>query len=112
MRTLIRCHFSPVETTAQRYVISGSGDGNIVIWDILNAEVAAEMAWHRECVRDVAWHPRRPLIASSSWDHSVGLWTYREEENAPLGGRLLGDNTAAATAANDATERRRNETDS
>eukprot|EP00639_Heterosigma_akashiwo_P017151 CAMPEP_0206394192 /NCGR_PEP_ID=MMETSP0294-20121207/21213_1 /ASSEMBLY_ACC=CAM_ASM_000327 /TAXON_ID=39354 /ORGANISM="Heterosigma akashiwo, Strain CCMP2393" /LENGTH=612 /DNA_ID=CAMNT_0053848025 /DNA_START=1 /DNA_END=1840 /DNA_ORIENTATION=+ len=89
MRTLIRCHFSPVETTAQRYVISGSGDGNIVIWDILNAEVAAEMAWHRECVRDVAWHPHRPLIASSSWDHSVGLWTYREEENAPLAAGYL-----------------------
>ena len=29
MRTLIRCHFSPAETTGSRYIYSGSTDGRI-----------------------------------------------------------------------------------
>lgn len=29
LRTLIRCHFSPIATTDQRYVYSGSSDGRI-----------------------------------------------------------------------------------
>ena len=33
-KTLIRCHFSPKETTEQQYVYSGSADGKIYIWQI------------------------------------------------------------------------------
>lgn len=29
LRTLIRCRFSPEETTGQRYIYSGSSDGDI-----------------------------------------------------------------------------------
>jgi hypothetical protein len=29
LRTLIRCHFSPVETTGAQYLYSGSTDGKI-----------------------------------------------------------------------------------
>lgn len=29
LRTLIRCHFSPAETTGQQYIYSGSSDGKI-----------------------------------------------------------------------------------
>jgi DDB1- and CUL4-associated factor 11 len=35
LQTLIRCHFSPLETTGQRYLYSGSGDGSVYIFDIL-----------------------------------------------------------------------------
>jgi DDB1- and CUL4-associated factor 11 len=29
LRTLIRCHFSPIESTGQQYIYSGSADGRI-----------------------------------------------------------------------------------
>lgn len=29
LRTLIRCHFSPMETTGSNYVYTGSSDGKI-----------------------------------------------------------------------------------
>lgn len=29
LRTLIRCHFSPAETTGQQYIYSGASDGRI-----------------------------------------------------------------------------------
>ncbi|KAK4055503.1 secretory subunit [Microbotryomycetes sp. JL201] len=34
LRTLIRCHFSPVSATNQQYVYSGSADGRIHIWSL------------------------------------------------------------------------------
>ncbi|CDU23320.1 uncharacterized protein SPSC_01949 [Sporisorium scitamineum] len=34
LKTLIRCHFSPAETTGQRYIYSGSADGKIHIWNL------------------------------------------------------------------------------
>ncbi|KDN37935.1 WD40 repeat-like protein [Tilletiaria anomala UBC 951] len=33
-RTLIRCNFSPIATTGQQYVYSGSADGRIHIWSL------------------------------------------------------------------------------
>jgi hypothetical protein len=32
LRTLIRCHFSPVETTGQQYIYSGGADGRIHVY--------------------------------------------------------------------------------
>ncbi|WVQ72216.1 hypothetical protein IAR50_001763 [Cryptococcus sp. DSM 104548] len=34
LRTLIRCHFSPVESTGQSYIYSGSSDGMVHIWSL------------------------------------------------------------------------------
>jgi len=38
--TLIRCQFSPLETTGQRYVYTGSSDGRIHIYDLVTGETA------------------------------------------------------------------------
>ncbi|ORY23259.1 WD40-repeat-containing domain protein [Naematelia encephala] len=34
LRTLIRCHFSPKESTGQSYIYSGSADGMIHVWSL------------------------------------------------------------------------------
>ncbi|WVQ82798.1 hypothetical protein IAT38_004930 [Cryptococcus sp. DSM 104549] len=34
LRTLIRCHFSPLESTGQSYIYSGSADGMVHIWSL------------------------------------------------------------------------------
>lgn len=36
LRTLIRCHFSPAETTGQQYIYSGSADGRIHVRPFFN----------------------------------------------------------------------------
>lgn len=40
LSTLIRCQFSPIETTGQRYVYTGSSDGRIHIFDLLTGDTA------------------------------------------------------------------------
>ncbi|CAL8135582.1 unnamed protein product [Orchesella dallaii] len=75
LNTLIRCHFSPSYSTGQQYIYTGCAAGRIVIYDVLTGKIVKTLKGHRECVRDVSWHPYRPEIVSSSWDNSIGLWT-------------------------------------
>ncbi|CAN0522947.1 unnamed protein product, partial [Laminaria digitata] len=56
--------------------MSGSSDGSVCIWDVITGELVQSLSWHRGNTRDVSWHPYLPLIASASWDASVGLWGY------------------------------------
>ncbi|KAK4194306.1 WD40-repeat-containing domain protein [Triangularia verruculosa] len=92
-RTLIRCHFSPPNSTDSRYVYSGSADGHVYVWnldatlakriDVQSATEAAtggtgryrtrryrlhsfENEWST-IVRDVGWHPNAPVLVASSW---------------------------------------------
>ncbi|EAU92285.2 WD-repeat-containing protein [Coprinopsis cinerea okayama7 len=93
LRTLIRCHFSPAETTGQQYIYSGSSDGRVHIWSLDGRVVQIldrsktlppsfspsepeprELPRHGPrltCVRDVSWHSQEPVLMSAAWDHRV-----------------------------------------
>jgi DDB1- and CUL4-associated factor 11 len=85
--TLIRARFSPAATTGRRFIVSGSEDGWIYVYDLLTGRVRHAIGGHDDVVRDVAWHPHLPMILSASWDGSIGC-----SEPAPAG-------TPRATAA-------------
>lgn len=80
LQTLIRCHFSPEATTGQSYIYTGCAQGRVVIYDILTGKIVTTLRGHKGCVRDVAWHPYRNEIMSSSWDGTVGKWTFNKTE--------------------------------
>ena len=108
LQTLIRCYFSPAGSTGQRYIYSGSRDGDVVVWDAATGEVAARLGGedgslpscgHSDTVRDCSWHPTEPQMATVSWDGSVRLWGLPKERgwvNVPKG------EAAAGQAAPDA----------
>ncbi|XP_025835140.1 DDB1- and CUL4-associated factor 11 isoform X2 [Agrilus planipennis] len=77
IKTLVRCRFSPMSTTGQRYIYTGCGGGRVVVYDALTGKIKRDLSGHNACVRDVSWHPYRNEILSSSWDGMVGLWTYK-----------------------------------
>ncbi|KAI4469449.1 ddb1- and cul4-associated factor 11 [Holotrichia oblita] len=79
-RTLIRCRFSPVETTGQRYIYTGCGVGRLLIYDALTGKIVRELRKHSSCVRDVSWHPYNNEILTSSWDKTIGCWYYSHSE--------------------------------
>ncbi|KAL9084705.1 MAG: hypothetical protein Q9165_007953 [Trypethelium subeluteriae] len=96
LKTLIRCHFSPPNSTDSRYVYTGSSDGSVYVYNldatlagkigVLDAtrntrsrDEAAEDTYGYEffggggghwstCVRDASWHPSAPIIAATSWN--------------------------------------------
>ncbi|KAF8899131.1 WD40-repeat-containing domain protein [Infundibulicybe gibba] len=89
LRTLIRCHFSPAETTGGQYLYSGSADGKIHVWSLdgrivqildraktlpMSADPSGpEPEYTRNmrsnvCVRDVSWHSQEPVIMSAGWE--------------------------------------------
>jgi WD repeat-containing protein 23 len=74
---LIRCYFSPPETTGQRYVYTGSKDGKVCIYDLLTGKEAMilESKHAGETARDVSWHPSYPVIASTSFEGEINTWT-------------------------------------
>eukprot|EP01100_Stratorugosa_tubuloviscum_P003860 TRINITY_DN193_c0_g1_i1.p1 TRINITY_DN193_c0_g1~~TRINITY_DN193_c0_g1_i1.p1 ORF type:complete len:479 (+),score=186.60 TRINITY_DN193_c0_g1_i1:10-1446(+) len=77
LQTLIRCDFSPLETTGQRYAYTGSYDGQVIVYDLLNGQIVSKLSGHSKLVRDASWHPHLPLIVSSSWDARHGCWFYK-----------------------------------
>ncbi|CDW77069.1 wd repeat protein [Stylonychia lemnae] len=83
-RTLIRCNFSPMQTTGQRYVYTGSSNGKVHIYDLLTGDqavVCQNGQSGNQSVRDVSWHPHYPIIASTCFSGKVNLWT---PQNAKL----------------------------
>ncbi|XP_971729.2 DDB1- and CUL4-associated factor 11 [Tribolium castaneum] len=80
IKTLVRCRFSPVETTGQRFIYTGSGTGDLIIYDSLTGKIEEFVHGHKACVRDVAWHPYRNEILTSAWDGRVGRWTYVDKD--------------------------------
>jgi len=77
-QTLIRSYFSPCETTGQKYIYAGSHDGILYIYDVLTGEIVKQLKGHQSTIRDSSWHPFEPLLATTSWDGSVKLWTPEE----------------------------------
>ncbi|KAH8099280.1 WD40 repeat-like protein [Cristinia sonorae] len=88
LRTLIRCHFSPAETTGGQYIYSGSADGRIHVWSldgrvvqVLDRSETQPMSMdpsgpdsapvgrnqRKVCVRDVSWHSQQPILMSAGW---------------------------------------------
>jgi WD40 repeat protein len=80
IQTLIRCRFSPLESTGQQYIYSGSFDGAVYIYDVLTGELKLRLRGHHATVRDVHWHPYEPLLLSTSWDGSVKIWQWSDDE--------------------------------
>ncbi len=57
-----------------RWLVSTHGDGSILIWDVVNRELAANLREHSGAVRSIAFSSDGKRLATASDDHSVMLW--------------------------------------
>lgn len=51
----------------------------ILVYDILTGKMVQTIEGHKDIVRDVAWHPKRNEILTSSWDYSVNINTFQDK---------------------------------
>lgn len=56
------------------YVIGGSEDGNIFIWDLLENTVLAKLENHQKSITSVQYNPARQEFISGSLDGKIGVW--------------------------------------
>ncbi|XP_039810063.1 LEC14B protein-like isoform X2 [Panicum virgatum] len=83
LRTLIRCYFSPMHSTGQRYIYTGSSDQCVYIYDVATGKVVEKLRWHGSIIRDCSWHPYLPTLVSSSWDGYLVRWEATEDGRDP-----------------------------
>jgi WD repeat-containing protein 23 len=73
--TLIRCYFSPLHTTAQKYVYTGSADGRVYVYDVVTGNLVEIFAMKPNgLTRDVRWHPFEPMIVSPDFYGKLCVW--------------------------------------
>ena len=82
LHTLIRAYFSPLSTTGCSYIVTGSADSRVVVYDVLTGAVVSSMKGHRGPVRDVSWHPSAPVIASTGFEGAIRTWSYSGSNGA------------------------------
>jgi len=56
------------------YIMTGSDDSRIFIWDKKTSQIVNVLEGHRSIVNCVVSHPFQPLIASSGIDHTIKFW--------------------------------------
>jgi len=61
--------------TESEYVITGSEDGLIFIWEAETGEILNILQGDKELVHSVQGHPQTVMLASSGYDGTVKLWT-------------------------------------
>lgn len=68
------CVFASFSLTSGKYIISGSADNNVYLWDLNSRLLLQKLQGHKKVVVAVSSHPYSDIIASGSLDKTVRLW--------------------------------------
>ncbi|RMX68220.1 hypothetical protein KXD40_005497 [Peronospora effusa] len=74
IETLIRCYFSPLHSTAQKYIYTGSANDHI---DLVKAFTMKPSG----LTRDVRWHPFEPTIIPPDFKGKLCVRQRQNEED-------------------------------
>jgi len=58
-----------------RWLVSGSEDAGVYVYDVLNGAVVAHLTGHRGCTTAVQYHPTLAAMISAATDGTLRLWT-------------------------------------
>lgn len=76
-----------IRSIAFRYSSSSSSLSHSsfsAVYDVLTGKIVYSVRGHKDIVRDVAWHPSRNEILTSSWDYNVNLNFRGQKKKLPL----------------------------
>jgi mitogen-activated protein kinase organizer 1 len=55
-------------------VLSGSEDGSVVVWDLMDAKVLARLKHHTKPTCAIAYHPKETMMVTASYDGTAVVW--------------------------------------
>ncbi|KAJ4814114.1 WD-repeat protein [Rhynchospora pubera] len=61
-------------TNTDAHVVSGSEDGFIYFWDLVDASIVSSFRAHSSVVTSVSYHPKDVCILTSSVDGTIKVW--------------------------------------
>ncbi|XP_015768458.1 PREDICTED: WD repeat-containing protein 5B-like isoform X2 [Acropora digitifera] len=70
------CVMACFSTVKRKWVISGSEDGNILIWDLNTGEVVKRLVGHTRAILSCDAHPFQQIIVSGSLDKTIKIWRW------------------------------------
>jgi WD40 repeat protein/serine/threonine protein kinase len=74
--------FSAVFSPDGRWVVSGSQDGKVTVWDASTGEKQFDFPAHAGHVRGVAVSPNGRFLATASWDGTARIWNFDPDRAA------------------------------
>jgi WD40 repeat protein len=57
-----------------QYVVSGSGDNTVRVWELATGKEVRRFTGHENSVYSVAVTPDGQYVVSGSWDNTVRVW--------------------------------------
>ncbi|KAH9549693.1 hypothetical protein CY35_10G032500 [Sphagnum magellanicum] len=61
-------------TNSDAHVVSGSEDGNVIFWDLVDGSIVASFKAHPSVVTSVSYHPSESRMLTASVDSTVRVW--------------------------------------
>ena len=70
------CVFANFSVTGGKWIVSGSEDNMVYIWNLQTKEIVQKLTGHTDVVLSTACHPTENIIASASLesDKTIKLW--------------------------------------
>jgi len=68
-----------------KWVISGSYDGTIKIWNVKSKKMIHDLKGHKSAVMDACFHPNNQQVASVSQDGTIRIWNLMEGTHRIVG---------------------------
>lgn len=56
-------------------IISGSKDGSIIFWDLMDGTIKQKLVGHKKNVSCVCYHPKSNVLLASSFDNTISVWS-------------------------------------
>ena len=61
-------------TFDDQHVVSGSEDGSLFIWNLLNGQQKRSMKAHYKCLSSLSCHPSKDIVVTASADGTAKSW--------------------------------------